>query len=193
VTDGPVDVHPTPDPSSEPVTVAGETSLGTRRTFRVLAAAQDGGWLQVRVPSRPNNTAGWVRRSDVTVTAVRHHIAVDLSERTLVLSMDGAPVLTATVAVGDADNPTPTGEFFITDKVTADPDGAYGPYAFGLSAWSTTLSEFAGGDGQIGLHGTDRPDLLGEAVSHGCIRVSNEVVAELAAVLPLGVPVDIRP
>ncbi|RSM64549.1 murein L,D-transpeptidase [Actinoplanes sp. ATCC 53533] len=187
-----VSVHEAPDPDSDSVELSTTTSLGTRRVLRVLGAAANGQWLEVRVPSRPNNTEGWVRAADVTIRAVRHHIAIDLSERTLVLSEDGSPVLTTSVAVGTRDNPTPTGEFFITDKVATKAGGAYGPYAFGLSAWSETLSEFGGGDGQIGLHGTDQPELIGRAVSHGCIRLPNKVVSQLAALLPIGVPVDVK-
>ncbi|WP_380167587.1 L,D-transpeptidase [Jannaschia sp. R86511] len=187
-----VTVHPSPDGTTPGLEVPAETSYGSRRTFRVLQASPDGRWLQVVVPVRADTRQGWVRADDVSIEAVRHHIAVDLSERTLVLSEDGVPVLTVTVAVGSPENPTPTGRFAVTDKLRAPDGGVYGPYAFGLSAWSPTLTEFAGGDGQIGLHGTDRPDLLGQAVSHGCIRVPDDVVRELASVLPLGVPVDIR-
>ena len=75
--------------------------------------------------------------------------------------------------------------------VNADDSGAYGPYALGLSAHSDTLSEFAGGDGQIGLHGTDAPWSIGQDVSHGCVRVPNDVVTQLATSLRLGTPVTV--
>ena len=95
-------------------------------------------------------------------------------------------------AVGSAENPTPTGSFFVVDKLdTANGGGAYGPYAFGLSAHSDTLTEFAGGDGQIGIHGTNDPSSLGQAVSHGCVRLPNDSVSLLATELPLGTPVVI--
>lgn len=191
VLDADVAIHSTPAGDAV-TTLTPTTPLGTARVLRVLAASPDGEWLQVRVPARPNSTDGWVAVEDVTVQAVRHHITVDLSDRELVLFEDGVEVMTATVAVGTPENPTPTGDFFLTDKLSTDADGAYGPYAFGVSAWSETLSEFAGGDGQIGLHGTDRPELLGQEVSHGCLRVANNVIEALAAELPLGVPVDIR-
>ncbi len=44
----------------------------------------------------------------------------------------------------------------------------------------------------MGLHGTDAPHGLGTDISHGCIRVANDVITELAGQLPLGTPVDIR-
>ena len=55
-------------------------------------------------------------------------------------------------------------------------DGFYGPYALGLSAHSPVYTSFAGGDGQVGLHGTNQPSVLGTDVSHGCIRVANDVI-----------------
>jgi len=80
----------------------------------------------------------------------------------------------------------------VTDKLaTGDDGGAYGPFALGLSGHSDTLSEFAGGKGQIGLHGTNDPGSLGGAVSHGCVRVPKEVIRALADQLPLGTPVEI--
>ncbi len=56
------------------------------------------------------------------------------------------------------------------------------------------LTEFAGGDGVIGIHGTDRPDLVGTDVSSGCIRLPNDVITALVEDigLPLGTPVTIR-
>ena len=81
----------------------------------------------------------------------------------------------------------------MTDKlVTNDATSAYGPFALGLSGYSEVLSEFGGGDGQIGIHGTDDPSTIGQAVSHGCIRVPNDVITRLNEVLPLGTPVVIE-
>jgi lipoprotein-anchoring transpeptidase ErfK/SrfK len=53
------------------------------------------------------------------------------------------------------------------------------------------LSSFGGGPGQVGLHGTDDAASIGTAASHGCIRLSNEHIAALAAMLPLGTPITI--
>ena len=51
------------------------------------------------------------------------------------------------------------------------------------------LTEFAGGDGQVGIHGTDDPGSIGNPVSNGCVRVPNDVAVQLAELLPLGTPV----
>ena len=86
--------------------------------------------------------------------------------------------------------PTPTGTYFIVELLKQpNPHGVYGPYAFGLSAFSNVLTSFGGGPGQIGLHGTDDPSRLGTNVSHGCIRISNVGITKLARLLPLGTPV----
>ena len=74
-----------------------------------------------------------------------------------------------------------------------DPDGPYGAYAYGLSGFSNVLSRFNGGDGVIGIHGTNDPSGLGKDVSHGCIRMSNAGITKLARILPLGVPIEIVP
>jgi lipoprotein-anchoring transpeptidase ErfK/SrfK len=68
----------------------------------------------------------------------------------------------------------------------------YGPYAFGLSGFSEVLSNFGGGPGQIGLHGTDDTASIGRAASHGCIRMSNADITALATLLPLGTPIVIE-
>ena len=95
--------------------------------------------------------------------------------------------------MGKVATPTPKGTYYLTELIQPpNPEGSYGPYAFGLSAFSDTLKTFAGGPGQLGLHGTDAPRGLGQGVSHGCIRVTNAVITDLAGRIPLGTPIEIR-
>jgi lipoprotein-anchoring transpeptidase ErfK/SrfK len=108
------------------------------------------------------------------------------------VTRDGQVAVETPVAVGADATPTPTGRFYVTDVIdTGRPNGAYGPFAIGLSAHSDVLDQFAGGDGQIGIHGTNEPASIGTSASHGCVRVPNEVVAALAGTIPLGTPVTI--
>ena len=44
----------------------------------------------------------------------------------------------------------------------------------------------------IGIHGTDDPNTIGQAVSHGCIRLANWDVVRLAGKLKAGVPVSVH-
>jgi hypothetical protein len=46
------------------------------------------------------------------------------------------------------------------------------------------------GDGYA-IHGTNQPETVGRAVSHGCVRMRNEDIAKLYAMVPLGTPVYI--
>ena len=166
------------------------TAFGSARAL--LIDGDEGGWLRVLLPTRPNGSTGWIRRADVELRGVDEAIEIDLSARTLRLLDDGRVVVSTPVAIGAPDNPTPTGRFYVVDKLaTGNPDDTYGPVAFGLSGHSLELGEFAGGDGQIGIHGTNDPASIGQAVSHGCIRLHNDVILQLADLVPLGTPVVI--
>ena len=46
------------------------------------------------------------------------------------------------------------------------------------------------GDGYA-LHGTDDPDSIGRSVSHGCVRLRNEDIAQLYSIVDVGTPVYI--
>ena len=159
----------------------------------LLATARSGDWLKVRVPIRPNGSSGWVPTSSVRLTWDPYRIVVDISAHRLTLLNVGRPVMHTQVAVGAKDTPTPRGTFYLTALLQPpNPDGAYGPFAFGLSGYSPVLKSFAGGDGEIGLHGTDDPSSIGHSVTHGCIRVANNVIRSMAGRLPLGTPVIVN-
>ena len=192
--DGEVDVFGAPGDPDPTHTLPPRTAFGTPTVLLVsqVGAGAADGWLEVLLPVRPNGATGWIRASDVELRDVTLEIRVDLAARELTVLDDGEELLTTPTAIGDDGNPTPTGRFFVIDKLeTPDPGGAYGPYAIGLSAHSEVLSEFGGGDGQIGIHGTNAPDSIGRPVSHGCLRVDNDVIGRLAHLLPLGTPVTI--
>lgn len=168
-----------------------EDSYGTHPVFRVLT--QRGGWLHVSLPIRPNHSSAWIRTSDATVATTDLRVQVKEHTHRLVVWRGRTRVLVAPIAVGKAVTPTPSGVYFLAFALrSTDPTGFYGPYSFGLSAYSNVFTTFAGGDGEIGLHGTSEPSLLGHSVSHGCIRVSNAVITRLVHLLPLGTPISIE-
>jgi hypothetical protein len=189
-TDKALDIHADRGDTDVVQTLPATTGFGSARALMVTAA--DDEWLEVLLPIRPNGTHGWVRRADVEVRQVTLELRIDLTARTLTLLDGETEVLSTPVAVGSEEAPTPTGRFSVTDKLETGKDGgAYGPFALGLSGHSEVLTEFAGGDGQIGIHGTNDPDSIGQAVSHGCIRVPNDIITRLNDILPLGTPVVI--
>lgn len=172
----------------------GHDELGSPLVLLVLDVDHrpDGSWLEVLLPGRPNGHTGWVPAATVALNEVEHEVRVDLARRELRVMSGETTLLTTPAAVGDPDHPTPTGRFSITNKLmSTDPGGLYGPYALGLSGRSDVLTEFAGSDGQIGIHGTNVPSSIGQAASHGCIRVPNDVVTRLNDLLALGTPVVI--
>ena len=167
------------------------TVLGVRG--EVVGADCDPRWYHVQLPIRPNGITGYVRARDVDVATVRTRIVVDLSERRLTVFEDGRAVLEAGASVGSPATPTPVGEFYVNQRLVPEvKTGPYGPGAVGVSAFSNVLTGWTQG-GPIAIHGTNRPDLIGEAVSNGCIRVRNDVLLRLFPATLAGTPVIIRP
>jgi lipoprotein-anchoring transpeptidase ErfK/SrfK len=171
-------------------TLANPSDSGAPLTF--LVEEQREGWLKVLLPVRPNGSTGWVQADQVSVATTAYRLVAHLKRHRLEVWKEGRMEATYLVGVGTSLTPTPMGRYYLTELLALpDPRGPYGPYAFGLSAYSDVLTRFAGGTGQIGLHGTDHPEALGTDVSHGCLRVANPVIARLAAQLPLGTPIDL--
>lgn len=108
-----------------------------------------------------------------------YSIIVDLSDRQLYLLKDGNITITYPIGVGKMFTPTPTGSYYIVSKVL-NPGGAFGAMWMGLS------------QPHYGIHGTNNPKSIGQQVSHGCIRMYNSDVLQLARLIPIETPVIIR-
>lgn len=177
-----------------PRLINGDPNAAVPTVFLVKDAptTDDCEWVEVYLPVRPNGSSGWVKRSDLQVTANPYRLVADLANFTLTLYKDGNVDREIDIAVASDNTPTPGGLYYITELVqTPEPGGAYGPYAYGLSGFSEVHQTFNGGPGQLGIHGTNQPQLIGTKVSNGCIRMRNEDITALAEVLPLGVPVEV--
>ena len=170
------------------------TPEGTANPLLVLNRAGDSRgrvWLRVRLATLPNGTTGWVPRTAVGgYRTVRTQLVVDVDRRRLTLLRNGRRVLRAPVGVGLPQWPTPRGRFFIRNKLERYRSPFYGPVAFGTSARSAVLTDWPGG-GFVGIHGTNRPDLVPGAVSHGCIRMRNRDILRLSRHLLVGTPLRI--
>ena len=149
-------------------------------------------WYRVQLPLKPNGVVGYVRVRDVELFPVRTRIVVELSQRRVTVYERGRKVLEAPAAIGSAATPTPVGFFYVNQRLrTADASGPFGPGAVGISAFSDVLTGWAQG-GPVALHGTNRPDLIGQAVSNGCIRLRNDVLRRLFGLVRPGAPVVVR-
>jgi lipoprotein-anchoring transpeptidase ErfK/SrfK len=150
--------------------------------------------LEVYLPVRPNGSSGWVDAADVTVRKMPYRIRVGLAAHRLQVLRDDEVILDEPVGVGRSEVPTPGGVYYVKELLQPpNPNGVYGTYAYGLSGFSNVLTSFNGGSGVIGIHGTNQPELVGTDVSHGCIRLRNEVIERMVEEigLPLGTPVEI--
>lgn len=163
---------------------------GITQVFLVRRAIP--GWLEVYLPTRPNESTGWIRSSSVELALDPYRVVVDLAAHELTTYRAGRAVMHTTVGVGKPATPTPHGLFYVAESLKMEPStGPYGTYAFGLSAHSTLLKTFGTGDAQIALHGTNEPASIGKNWSNGCVHMSDTVADWLARTLPLGTPVQI--
>lgn len=165
------------------------TPFGGPLTFVITESR--GNWAKVMIPVRPNHTEGWIDLSQVDLAEHQYRVELDLSDRNLKAYNGTELIADTSVVVGADDTRTPTGRFFITDKEDRDPNSFYGPHVLPTNGYSEQMDIFDDGVPVIALHGTSRPDLLGQAVSNGCIRLPNDVIVQFNAELPLGTPVEI--
>ena len=146
----------------------------------------------VQIPKRPNGVTAWVPASQVIVEKVSTRILVDLSQKRVTLYKNGRRVLSSIAAIGAPATPTPTGRFYVNQRlVPTDKGGPFGPGALGVSAFSNVLTGWTQG-GPIAIHGTNAPWSIGKAVSNGCIRIPNPVLQKLFDQALSGTPVLIR-
>lgn len=153
-----------------------------------------------RPPSLPVAAAPAVAERPSTYVVIR------VKARRLELMQDGvaSPLGSFPIAVGRRGHETPTGRFQVEEmvehpdfhvfdpkdstrilrRIPPGPDNPLGERWIG----------FAHGDGwTIGMHGTPHPELLGRAVSGGCIRMRNADVSYVYERVGLGTPVVVEP
>jgi hypothetical protein len=185
-----VPVYRTPHARRPFLRLANPTAVREPLTF--LVRERRAGWERVYLPVRPDGSTGWTPDRYLRLAWNPYSLHVRMQAHQLVLMKRARVVARFPAAVGRSVLPTPKGRYYIVELLKQpDPNGVYGPFAFGLSAFSHVLYSFGGGPGQIGIHGTNEPDSIGRSASHGCIRLRNEDIVRLAHTLPLGTPVTI--
>ena len=142
-------------------------------------------------------TASQVQRvagSKAVVRAAAGHrlIVVSIPERKLVLMEDGAVKKVYPVAVGKVSTPSPAGRFTINARV-ANPTYSHRGKVVGPGPKNPVGSRWMGLSVKgYGIHGTNEPDSIGKAASHGCIRMGKADLEELFAQVEVGDEVEIR-
>ena len=167
--------------------------------LRAARDAKDRCWLKVRLPTRPNAAAAWIRADHVRLRPTGWRIVVSRRARTLSVFEDGELRRRFRVVIGAPPTPSPEGLFSIVGVWRWNPYDFLGSYILPLTAHSHVLQEFGGGDGRVGIHGRGGSSLLdplGAARSHGCIRLSNGPIEWMvrtvgAGRLP-GIPIRVR-
>jgi lipoprotein-anchoring transpeptidase ErfK/SrfK len=149
-------------------------------------------WLHVRLPGRPNGRTGWIIKRATLHAVTSWHIVVRTSSRRILVYRRSRRVRVFKAIVGKPSTPTPRGQFFVEESVRLSRHSVGAPFALALSARSNVLQEFAGGPGQIALHGRENiGGVLGTAVSHGCVRLADRAIRWLSRRIGPGVPVTI--
>ena len=173
--------------------------FGPDGQFRVVlaVAARKGSdghrWYELSLPGRPNGQRGWVRDELLDLRTVANRIVVRVGERRIFVRRiaDNRLLASGIVAVGKPGAETPLGRDFYVQGRFVPRDPFFGRFVLETTAYSK-LSDWPGG-GLAGIHGTNQPQLLGQAVSHGCVRVSDSIARALDRLAPLGTPIDLLP
>jgi lipoprotein-anchoring transpeptidase ErfK/SrfK len=147
-------------------------------------------WYHISVPMRPNGTLGWIPAASIALTPTSSQIVVNVGKRTIDVYRHNKHAWHGKVAVGAPGMETPLGHYYVAATFVPYHDPFLGVYALETSAYSK-LTEWPGG-GVVGIHGTNQPWLLGQAVSHGCVRVSNTTARHLKGLAPVGTPIWIK-
>lgn len=146
-------------------------------------------WLGVISTQSGNNHLGWIPRKATSLSRVTFEIKVSLASRRLTVLDAGKVLARYAVAIGRPTAPTPTGRFEVTDRLTTgDPNGPYGCCVVALSAKAPHAIQGWGGGNRIAIHSTPETWSIGQAVSHGCLRLTMAEGRWLMNHVPLGTP-----
>lgn len=124
-------------------------------------------------------------------------LVVDLSDRRVTLYDGDRAVANYPVAIGKPGWETPTGEFVVQQKlenpawkhpITGErvPPGENNPLG---DRW---IGFWSDGNTAIGFHGTGDRHSVGQAISHGCLRMQNTHIRQLFDRVPLETPVFVQ-
>lgn len=149
-------------------------------------------------PSRISRLQGVLERSPLSAMVRQTRLVIRLESRQLEFYEGDELVESYDIAIGQNDWETPIGHFAVLDMrrdplwqhpitkeaVPSGPDNPLGSRWIGFA--------YDGGY-HIGIHGTNQEELVGQAVSHGCVRMREAEIQELFERLAIGTSVTVRP
>jgi hypothetical protein len=119
-------------------------------------------------------------------------LLVSLPDRQLALLENGQVKKVYPVAVGKDSTPSPTGSFRVVVRVT-DPTYYHEGNVVVPGPKNPLGTRWMGlGFKGYGIHGTNAPNSIGKAASHGCIRMADKDLEELFGMVKVGDEVEIR-
>jgi lipoprotein-anchoring transpeptidase ErfK/SrfK len=165
------------------------TVIGSPLVF--LVVEDHGDWLEVMTPTRPNQQVGWLPADQVTLSTHEWRIEIDVTRNRLRI-WDGPDLRIETSTVdGKPATPTPLGRYYVNETQAQSPTGVYGSWIISTNGFSDSLERFSGEVPIFAVHGTNRPETMGQDISNGCVRVPNDIVDFIADNVPAGTPLDV--
>lgn len=146
--------------------------------------AEQPGWVQVLLPSKPNGSTAWIPSESLDRAVTPYLIRVHLRSLSMELFTEGRLLGEWTIGIGTTAHPTPPGRTFLLGSFSDD-NQDYSPVILPLGTHSPTLDSFGGGPGTVAIHTWPTDDVFGTRSSDGCIRVPSDALDQLTEV-PLG-------
>ncbi|PPJ62226.1 L,D-transpeptidase [Cuspidothrix issatschenkoi] len=127
----------------------------------------------------------------------RTQVIVDLSDRRVYVSRADEIIASYPIAIGKKGWETPIGKFQVIHKehypIWRHPiTGAIYESGTDSPLGDRWIGFWSDGRNEIGFHGTPNVDLMGAAVSHGCLRMRNSDVRMLYSQVKIGTSVLVR-
>ncbi|MGK7931277.1 MAG: L,D-transpeptidase [Microcystaceae cyanobacterium] len=125
------------------------------------------------------------------------HLVLSLQEKKVYAYQNSQLLKSFPVAIGKKGWETPKGNFkvlqLVKDPVWQNPwNGKISPPGPNSPLGERWIGFWTDGKNYIGFHGTPGEHLIGQAVSHGCVRMRNKDIKELFELVPMGIPVTVK-
>ena len=159
----------------------------------VETTAKHGRWGRVSIPYTWPHRDGWIRLRGLHRSRTFVQVHVDLSTHWVSVTKFGKPLYGFRAGTGASYSSTPSGRYFVTDRIPFYLGSVLGSFAFGISGIQPHLPAGWSGGNQLAIHGTNEPWTIGKNASAGCVHVSEQALHELEPILRLGTPIIIRP